>query len=104
LIERNFGFVWKGRAAGADNKNHDKFKQTNGNALAACPAESGQITARTNPRGGAIGSHGAVENNGGREDEDSIASYPDQEVVVQEEATLYEIPSGWKLVKLEPDC
>jgi hypothetical protein len=55
-----------------------------------------------------------LENDGGRHEEDSkpslattrcalVASYPDQEVV-QEVAPLYKIPSGWKRVKLEPDC
>jgi hypothetical protein len=82
----------------------------------SCLAESRQIAARTNPRGSATsGSPSSVENDGGRDDEDSkpslvtsssalLASYPDQEEVVQEEATHYKIPLGWKCVKLEPDC
>jgi hypothetical protein len=56
-----------------------------------------------------------VEKDGGLDEEDSkpslvasssalIASYPDQEVVQEEAHTHYEIPSGWKHVKLEPDC
>jgi hypothetical protein len=72
-----------------------------------CPAESEQMAATTNPIGGAIGSPSSVEEDVGRDDEDSKPyppSYPDQEVVVPEEATLYKIPSGWKRVKLEPDC
>jgi hypothetical protein len=81
-----------------------------------CLVESGQMAARTNPTVvGAIGSiliH--VEKDGaGRDEEGSkpslvyttlVASYPDQVVVVQEEATHYEIPVGWTVVKLEPDC
>jgi hypothetical protein len=81
----------------------------------SCLAESAQIAARENPRGGAIGRPSSVENDGGRDEEDSnpflvttrsalVASYPDQEEVVQEESTHYKIPSGWKRVKLEPDC
>jgi hypothetical protein len=83
----------------------------------SCLAESAQISASTNPRGGdAIGDRSSVEkDHGGRDEEDSkpspvttsspiVASSPDQEVV-QEEATHYkEIPSGWKRIKLEPDC
>jgi hypothetical protein len=77
-------------------------------------AESEQMAARTNPRGGAIGSPSSMEKDGGRDEEDSkpsplvtssdalIASYPDQEVV-QEEAAHHEIPLGWTRVKLEPD-
>jgi hypothetical protein len=75
-----------------------------------CPAESGQIAARTKERDGAIGSRSYVEKDGGPDEEDSIpslvasssalvASYPDQEIVQD-----YKIPSGWKRVKLEPDC
>jgi hypothetical protein len=79
----------------------------------SCLAESGKIAARTNPRGSAaIGKRRSVEKHGGRDDEDSkpslvtsssallVASYPDQEVVQRH----YKIPSGWKRVKLEPDC
>jgi hypothetical protein len=57
------------------------------------------------------------EDGGGRdEEEDSKPSlvtstsallkdtYPDQEVVQEEATTHDEIPSGWKRVKLEPDC
>jgi hypothetical protein len=33
-------------------------------------AESEQLAARTNPRGGAIGSRSSVENDGGRDEED----------------------------------
>jgi hypothetical protein len=74
-----------------------------------CLAESEQITATTIPIGGAIGSPSSVEKkDGGRHDEDSEPSppsSPDQEVVVPEEAkTLGKLPSGWKHVKLEPDC
>jgi hypothetical protein len=67
-------------------------------------------------RGKATGSCSPVGEDGvGRDDEDSkpslvtssapIGSYSEQEVV-QEEATTTpgEIPSGWTLVKLEPDC
>jgi hypothetical protein len=72
-------------------------------------AGSGQMAARTNPRGGAIGSPSSVERDGGRDEEDSkpsplvtssalIASYPNQEVVQEDR-----IPSGWTRVKLEPD-
>jgi hypothetical protein len=72
------------------------------------------MAARANPtRGGAIGKRSSVEKDGGRDEEDSnpflvttssalVASYPDQEEVVQE--AHYKIPSGWKRVKLEPDC
>jgi hypothetical protein len=67
------------------------------------------MAARTNPRGGAIGSPSSVERDGGRDEEDSkpsplvtssalIASYPNQEVVQEDR-----IPSGWTRVKLEPD-
>jgi hypothetical protein len=81
----------------------------------SCLAESGKIAARTNPRGSAaIGKRRSVEKDGGRDDEDSkpslvtssstllVASYPDQEAVQEE--PHYKIPSGWKRVKLEPDC
>jgi hypothetical protein len=74
------------------------------------------MTARTNPRGGAIiGSPSAMEKDGGRDEEDSkpsplvtssdalIASYPDQEVVQEEAIPHDRIPSGWTRVKLEPD-
>jgi hypothetical protein len=75
----------------------------------SCLAESAQIAARKNPRGGAIGSRSPVEKDGGRDEEDSkpslgtsvsalvVASYPDQEVVVREEATHNTIPSGWNV-------
>jgi hypothetical protein len=53
------------------------------------------MAARTNPRVGDIGSPSSVE-----KEEDSTPS-PE---VVQEEATHLEIPVGWTLVKLEPDC
>jgi hypothetical protein len=58
------------------------------------------MAARTNPRGGAIGSRSSVENDTGRDEDDSTPS-PE---VVQEVATHLEIPVGWTLVKLEPDC
>jgi hypothetical protein len=82
-----------------------------------CLAESGQkMAAATNPRDGAIGSRSSVEKDGAARDEEDdskpsmvtsssaiLDSYPDQEAeVVQQEA--YKIPSGWKRVKLEPDC
>jgi hypothetical protein len=81
----------------------------------SCLAGNGRMAARTNPRGGATGKRSSVEKDGGRDEEDSnpflvttssalVASYPDQEEVVQEESTHYKIPSGWKRVKLEPDC
>jgi hypothetical protein len=72
------------------------------------------MTARTNPRGSAICKRRSVEkDHGGRDDEDSkpslvtgsspiVASYPDQEDV--QEKAHYKTPSGWKHVKLEPDC
>jgi hypothetical protein len=54
-----------------------------------------------------------VEEDGGRDEEDSkpslvtstavVGSYLHQKVV-QEEARIGEIPSGWAFVKLEPDC
>jgi hypothetical protein len=80
----------------------------------SCLAESQQMAATTNPRGGDIGSRSSVEKDGGRDEEDAtpslvisssalIASYPNEEVI-REESTHYEIPSGWKRVKLEPDC
>jgi hypothetical protein len=81
-----------------------------------CLAESGQMAAGTKPRDGAIVSPSSVENDGGRYEEDSEpsvvttyssaleASYPEQEVVQEEEAMRYNIPAGWKLLKLEPDC
>jgi hypothetical protein len=73
----------------------------------SCLAETEEMAARTIPRGGAAGSRSSVKKDRGRDEEDSkrsalIASYPDQEVV-QEEAH-YTIPSGWKRIKLEPDC
>jgi hypothetical protein len=81
--------------------------------LAACPSPN----ARTNPRGSAIGKRGSVENDGGGDDDDSkpslvttssrallVASYPDQAVVQEETKTHYELPLGWKCIKLEPDC
>jgi hypothetical protein len=55
--------------------------------------------ARTNPIDGAIGSRSSVENDAGRDEEDSTPS-PE---VVQEEAPYLKIPVGWTLVKLEPD-
>jgi hypothetical protein len=78
-----------------------------------CLVESGQMAARTNPT--VVGAFGSilshVEKDGGRDEDGSkpslvtttSASYPDQ-VVVQEEAMHYEIPVGWTVVKLEPDC
>jgi hypothetical protein len=75
------------------------------------------MTARTNPRDGAIGNRSSVEkDHGGHDEEDSkpflvtgsspiVASCPGQEEAVQEESkSHYKIPSGWKHVKLEPDC
>jgi hypothetical protein len=82
-----------------------------------CLAESGQIAARTNERDNATGSCcNAVKKHDGHDEEDSspslvtsnsstlIGSDPsDQEVIVQEEATPDEIPSGWtRAAKLEP--
>jgi hypothetical protein len=78
---------------------------------------SGQMTARTNPRGGAIGSPSAMEKDGGRDEEDSkpsplvtssdalIASYPDQEIV-QEEAThqLVCVTLNEAVVKTKRSC
>jgi hypothetical protein len=58
------------------------------------------MAARTNPTYGAIGSRFSVENEAGRDEEDSTPSPG----VVQEEATHPKIPVGWTLVKLEPDC
>jgi hypothetical protein len=91
----------------------------------AKPAESEQMAAtpRTNQRGTSTAtgtSCGSVveEDGGNRDDEEDsepslvtsssallTGSYPNQEAV-QEEATTTpdEIPSGWKRVKLEPDC
>jgi hypothetical protein len=85
--------------------------------------ESGQVAAstRTNQKGASTAtgaSRGSVEeeDGGNRDDEDSkpslvtstsallIGTYPDQEVVREEATTPDEIPSGWKRVKLEPDC
>jgi hypothetical protein len=82
-------------------------------------AESERKAGWTNPRGGAIGSPSSMEKDDGdgpdeEEEEDSkpspvtsssalTASYPDEEVV-QEDATHYKLPAGWKRVKLEPDC
>jgi hypothetical protein len=67
----------------------------------ACLAESEKNAARTNQTGGAIGgSPNSVENDGGRDEEDSKSS----EVAVQEEATHNKLPIGWTPVKLEPDC
>jgi hypothetical protein len=65
------------------------------------PRTSPLVYARTNPRDGAIGSRSSVENDAGRDEDDST---PSPEEVVQEEATHLEIPVGWTLVKLEPDC
>jgi hypothetical protein len=78
-------------------------------------AESGQTGARPNQRGNSIGIFGSVEQDVGRDEEDStpslksssialIGSYPDQGEVEQDEATPREIPFGWTRVKLEPDC
>jgi hypothetical protein len=47
-----------------------------------------------------MGSRSSVENDAGRDEEDSTPS-PE---VVQEEAPHLKIPVGWTLVKLEPDC
>jgi hypothetical protein len=81
-----------------------------------CLAESGQMAAGTNPRDGAIGSRRPVEKDVDRDEEDSkpslvtstssaqVASYPDQKVEVVQEGAHYKMPSGWKRVKLEPDC
>jgi hypothetical protein len=83
--------------------------------------KSEQIIAatRTNQRGASKATAticGSVEEDGGnRDEEDSkpslvtssvlpIRSYPHQEVVQEEATTPDEIPSGWKRVKLEPDC
>jgi hypothetical protein len=57
------------------------------------------VDARANPSDGSIGSRSSVENEDGRDEEDSTPS-PE---VDQEEATRSEIPLGWTLVKLEPD-
>jgi hypothetical protein len=56
----------------------------------------------------------SLETNCGMDEEDSnpssvtssatIRSDPDQEVAQEEVTTPNEIPSGWTLVKLEPDC
>jgi hypothetical protein len=56
-----------------------------------------------NPRdGAAVDSRSSVENDAGRDEEDST---PSPEVVQEEEAKKhYEIPPGWKCLKLEPDC
>jgi hypothetical protein len=87
-------------------------------------AESGQIAASTstNQRGASTAtgtSHGSVEEEDGvgRDEEDSKPSlvtstngallsgnYPDQEVVREKATAPDEIPSGWKRLKLEPDC
>jgi hypothetical protein len=64
-------------------------------------AEREQMAARTNRGdGSAMGSRSSVENDAGRDEEDSTPS-PE---VVQEEAPHLKIPVGWTLVKLEPDC
>jgi hypothetical protein len=56
--------------------------------------------ARTNPSDGSIGSRSSVENDAGRDEEDSTPS-PE---VLQAEVPHPKIPVGWTLVKLEPDC
>jgi hypothetical protein len=62
--------------------------------------ESEQMTAReTHPRGGAIGSRSSVENDAGRDEEDSTPS-PE---VVQEEATQFEIPALFSDSKSDRD-
>jgi hypothetical protein len=80
--------------------------------------EFGQMaaTTRTSQRGASeatgAASRGSVEEDGGVDSKPSLVtssaltgSYPDQVAVQEEEATTPdEIPSGWKRVKLEPDC
>jgi hypothetical protein len=70
----------------------------------ACLAQSGRKTARTNPRGGAIGGSPRSVERGGVRDEEASKSPPAG--VQVEEATYYdkELPFGWVRVKLEPDC
>jgi hypothetical protein len=77
-----------------------------------CLAGSGQMAAAKNPRDGATGSRSSVKKDGDRDEEDDsklslvtytsalLDSHPDQE----EEVVHYKMPSGWKHVKLEPDC
>jgi hypothetical protein len=80
-------------------------------------SESGLVVAaRTNQRGEATaGSCSSVEEDGGSHDEEDLkpslvtssaptGSCPNQEVVQEEATTPGEILSGWKRVKLEPDC
>jgi hypothetical protein len=80
-----------------------------------CLAKSGQMGARTNQRGKAVGAanFGSMEEDGSCDENDATPSLrtrialagscSDQEVV-QEEATPGAILFGWKRVKLEPDC
>jgi hypothetical protein len=107
----DIGFVWRVRAAGNYNsvgppnetieetepgqghtRNRFACPSPNRKRPRACLAETRQMAAKeTHPRGGAIGSRSSVENDGGRNEEDSkppplVASYPHQEIV-QEEAT-----------------
>jgi hypothetical protein len=65
------------------------------------PGQGHMADARTNPSDGAIGSRSSVENDAGRDEEDST---PSPEVVQGEEVPHPKIPVGWTLVKLEPDC
>jgi hypothetical protein len=79
-----------------------------------CLAENGQVmTARMNQRGNVTGNCSSmVEEDADYDEEDpklplvafSVrrGSDPDQEEVVQEEATTDDVPSGWTRTKLEP--
>jgi hypothetical protein len=68
------------------------------------------MVARTNQRGNATVSCSSVEKDGGDDEEDSkptpvtSSALIHQEVVQEEAKPYYKIPSGWKRVKLEPDC
>jgi hypothetical protein len=80
-----------------------------------CLAENGQIMAARINRGGNVTGNcsSVVEEDTDRDEEDpklplvafSVrrGSDPDQEEVVQEEATPDDIPFGWTRTKLEPD-
>jgi hypothetical protein len=92
----------------ADSHVRNKFPSPNRKRRSTRLAESGQMAASAKQRGNATGSCGLDEEDSNPSPMTSsalIGSYPDEEVVVQDEATTPDvIPSGWVRVKLEPDC
>jgi hypothetical protein len=112
-IRKRSPAMWDSQTRLSKKRNKDEERQsTNRKRPSTCLAESEQLGAssRTNQRDKAnTGRCSSVEEDGGGRDEaDSsralIGSYPDQGVVHEEATIPGEIPSGWTLVKLEPDC